>query len=112
MLGDRIHTFQNFSQLAFPMADDLGQLLDEVERKFCSPKSSPSTTSTSSVSMATAARKNKHLPLGPTYSAPGILEDDDLEQIIDEIMSDSPDVKSKSKVGVCAYYAIFTTLVS
>ena len=84
------------------MADDLGDLLDEVERKFCSPKTTPTTTA---VSKATVSTENPHgncktAPSLSSHSAvssvPVLPEDDDLEQIISEIIGDE---SYPSKVG-------------
>ena len=78
------------------MADDLGDLLDEVERKFCSPKTTPTTAA---VSKATVSTVNPHGNYKTTSSLsshsavssiPELSEDDDLEKIISEIIGDEP----------------------
>lgn len=63
------------------MADDISELLDEVERKFCSPKST-------TVSKATVNPHGNSQPTPPTSSVPVLSEADDLEQIISEIIND------------------------
>ena len=74
------------------MADDLGDLLDEVERKFCSPKTNPTTAA---VSKATVSTVNPHgnyktPPSLLSCSVPTLSEDDDLDKIISEIIGDEP----------------------
>lgn len=79
------------------MADDIGDLLDEVERKFCSPKTTPTT-----VSIANPHGKCKTTPTISavslhSVSVQALPDDEDLEQIISEIISDA-DIESASKV--------------
>lgn len=79
------------------MADDLGELLDEVEQKFCSPKTATTAATSAAVfgvPVSKATHHGVHLPpSGSTHSA--ALSDDDLEQIIEDIINDSsePDLR-------------------
>ena len=88
------------------MAEDLGELLDEVERKFCSPKTTPTTTAISKVTVSVAnPHGNCKTPVATLHSTSAtspahiLSEDDDLEQIISEIINDSdfePEVRADS----------------
>ena len=79
------------------MADDLGELLDEVEQKFCSPKTATAAATSAAVlgvPVSKATHHGVHLP--PSVSAHSAsISDDDLEQIIEDIINESsePDLR-------------------
>ena len=78
------------------MADDLGDLLDEVERKFCSPKTTPTTAAVSTATVSTVNHHDNYkappslFSRSAVSSVPTLSEDDDLDKIISEIMEDEP----------------------
>lgn len=78
------------------MADDISELLDEVERKFCSPKAT-------TVSKPTVNPHGNSKSTHPTSAVPVLSEDDDLDQIISEIVND---IDADFAPHVSAYYLI------
>lgn len=67
------------------MADDISELLDEVERKFCSPKA---TVSNPIVNPEVNPHGNSSKAPPPSSSVPLLSEEDDLDKIISDIVSD------------------------
>ena len=85
--------------------DDITDLRDEVERKYCSPKATPTVTARGAVSKETVSVMNhrgnhKPSPLGASYSTPAVVHPSDedvidydittgdLDKIISEIISE------------------------
>lgn len=80
------------------MADDLGELLDEVEQKFCSPKTATAAGTSAAVlgvPVSKATHHGVHLPPSVSSHSASAISDDDLEQIIEDIINESsePDLR-------------------
>lgn len=94
------------------MADDISELLDEVERKFCSPKTTPNTT----VSKTTVNPHGNSKSTPPASShiraIAALPEEDDLDHLISEIINDIdtdfPSHVSASLRHVAAYCTYLT----
>ena len=92
------------------MADDgITELLDEVERKYCSPKATPTSSATGAVSKETTYMLSHHsnrkmAAVAPSYSKPTVKssnnvdmeeEEEDLDKIISEIINEPKDTESQ-----------------
>ena len=83
------------------MADNIADLLDEVERKYCSPKATPITAVDFHGNHKTTSPLTKHLDNDAIDD-----DDDDLEKIFGEIVRDSPDVESKKPLKVVVWWHV------
>ena len=87
------------------MEDDIGALLDEVERKYCSSKATPTSVYKGAVSMVNphgnhgTTTKAAYLSSASALSDDDSIADDDLERIYSEIVSDSADTSQTVCVG-------------